>query len=231
MMGKQTTTVKTGSSRHKVNPMSEDPISEGNDEQLEWRDTYFVLFKQTDRPTLTQVEAAITESSKRLKLENLEADEDGMFESLLVQAPQDNAALEISYERGEAVAEQSVELVKQMKEDLEPKQIQRMLKADARLDIMLFERVRDDFADDDDEEWEGGSLDPSSLLNVVVRAGQINARPADRPGLGGGTNLNIADCGFRIADYQPIVFVPQSEIHNSKLINYVGKRNQTGRCR
>ena len=69
-----------------------------NDEQLEWRDTYFMLFQQSDRPTLTQVEAAITESSKRLKLENLEADEDGMFESVLVQAPQDNAALEISYE-------------------------------------------------------------------------------------------------------------------------------------
>jgi hypothetical protein len=147
--------------------MSDDLISEGNDEQLEWRDTYFVLFKQSDRPTLTQVEAAITESSKRLKLENLEADEDGMFESVLVQAPQDNAALEISYERGEAVAEQSVELVKQMQDELEPKQMQRMLKADARLDIMLFERVRDDIAEDDDEEWEGGSLDPSSLLNVV----------------------------------------------------------------
>jgi hypothetical protein len=137
-----------------------------NDEQLEWRDTYFVLFKQTDRPTLTQVEAAITDSSKRLKLENLEADEDGMFESVLVQAPQDNAALEISYERGEAVAEQSVELAKQMKDDLEPKHLQRMLKADARLDIMLFERVRDDLPEDD-EEWEGGALDPASLLNVV----------------------------------------------------------------
>ncbi len=142
-------------------------MTEENDEQLEWRDTYFVLFKQTDRPTLTQVEAAITESSKRLKLENLEADEDGMFESVLVQAPQDNAALEISYERGEAVAEQSVELAKQMKEDLEPKHLQRMLKADARLDIMLFERVRDDMVEDDDEEWEGGALDPASLLNVV----------------------------------------------------------------
>ncbi|HEX4412165.1 MAG TPA: hypothetical protein VH107_00965 [Lacipirellulaceae bacterium] len=148
--------------------MSEDLNSDASDEQLEWRDTYFVLFKQSDRPTLTQVEAAITDSSKRLKLENLEADEDGMFESVLIQAPQDNAALEISYERGEAVAEQSVELAKQMQEDLEPKQLQRMLKADARLDIMLFERVRDDEdAADDDEEWQGGSLDPASLLNVV----------------------------------------------------------------
>jgi hypothetical protein len=139
-----------------------------NDEQLEWRDTYFILFEQADRPTLTQVEAAITESSKRLKLENLEADEDGMFESVLVQAPQDNAAVEISYERGEAVIDQSVDLAKQLKDDLSPKQLQQILKSDARLDIMLFERVRGDISEgDDDEEWEGGSLDPSSLLNVV----------------------------------------------------------------
>lgn len=139
-----------------------------NDEQLEWRDTYFVLFQQSDRPTLTQVEAAITESSKKLKLENLEADEDGMFESVLVQAPLDNAAVEISYERGEGVTEQSLELAKQMKEDLSPKQLKHMLKADARLDILLFEKVRDEFADvgEDDEEW-SEALDPSSLLNVV----------------------------------------------------------------
>ena len=140
-----------------------------NDDQLEWRDTYFVLFQQPDRPTLTQVEAAITESSKRLKLENLEADEDGMFESLLVQVPQDNAALEISYETGEAVIEQSAELAKQLKDEISPKQLKQMLKADARFDVMLFERISagSDAADDDDEEWETGSLDPSSLLNVV----------------------------------------------------------------
>ena len=77
--------------------------------------------QQSDRPTLTQVEAAITESSRRLKLENLEADEDGMFESVLVQAPQDNAALEISYETGDAVIEQSTDLAKQLKDELDAK--------------------------------------------------------------------------------------------------------------
>jgi hypothetical protein len=144
-------------------------VEDENDEQLEWRDTYFVLFKQSDRPTLTQVESAITETSRRLKLENLEADEDGMFESLLVQAPQDNAALEISYETGEAVIEQSAELAKQLKDELGPKQLQKMLKADARLDVMLFERVGAGSFEsgDDEDDWETGSLDPSSLLNVV----------------------------------------------------------------
>src|SRR5690242_17302992 len=139
-----------------------------DDDQLEWRDTYFVLFQQADRPTLTQVEAAITESSKRLKLENLEADEDGMFESVLVQVPQDNVALEISYERGDAVVQQSSELAKQLKDDLDSKQLKKMLKSDARFDVMLFERIRADAVDSsDDDDWEADSLDPSSLLGVV----------------------------------------------------------------
>jgi hypothetical protein len=140
-----------------------------NDEQLEWRDTYFILFQQANRPTLTQVEAAISESSKRLKLENLEADDDGLFESVLVQAPQDNAALEISYETGDAVIQQSADLAKQLKDELKTNQLKRMLKADARLDVMLFERVQEDSfsGEDDDEDWEASSLDPSSLLNVV----------------------------------------------------------------
>jgi hypothetical protein len=143
-------------------------MDETNEDQLEWRDTYFILFQQSDRPTLTQVEAAITESSRKLKLENLEADEDGMFESALVQAPQDNAALEISYETGDAVVQQSADLAKQLKDELKAKQLQRMLKADARLDVMLFERVQEaSFGGDEDDDWETGALDPSSLLNVV----------------------------------------------------------------
>lgn len=152
-------------------------MDDDKEDQLEWRDTYFVLFQQSNRPTLTQVEAAITETSRRLKLENLEADEDGMFESLLVQAPQDNAALEISYETGEAVVEQSSELAKQLKDELGPKQLKQMLKADARLDVMLFERVRaDDFgSDEEDEDWESGALDPSSLLNVVEALAKLTS--------------------------------------------------------
>src|ERR1700749_797608 len=138
-------------------------MEEANDDQLEWRDTYFVLFQQSRRPTLTQVEAAITETSRRLTLENLEADEDGMFEPVLVHAPQDNAAVEISYEVGDAVIEQSAELAKQLKDEIGPKQLQQMLKSNARLDVMLFERVRnEEFGGDeeaDDEEW-GGAVDP-----------------------------------------------------------------------
>jgi len=140
------------------------------EEQLEWRDTYFILFQRSARPTLTQVEGAIAGASRRLKLENLEADDDGMFESMLVQAPQDNAALEISYETGDAVIEQSADLAKQLKDDLTADQLKRMLRADARLDVMLFERVQGDaWSDrsDSDDDWETESIDPASLLSVV----------------------------------------------------------------
>ncbi|MEX0641999.1 MAG: hypothetical protein WD468_04825 [Pirellulales bacterium] len=139
-------------------------------DQLEWRDTYFILFKRSHRPTVTQVESTISGASRQLKLEHLEADDDGMFASVLVQAPQDNAALEISYETGDAVMEQSAELARQLKDEVDAKQLKRMLDADARLDVMLFERVSGGTwsdPDEDEEEWEGGSLDPSSLLNVV----------------------------------------------------------------
>jgi len=99
-----------------------------NDEQLEWRDTYFILFQQSGRPTLTQVEAAISDATRHVTLENLEADEDGMFQSLLVNAPDDNAALEISYETGDAVIQQSADLAKQLRGEISPGQLQQLVR-------------------------------------------------------------------------------------------------------
>lgn len=143
-------------------------MDNGDEDQLEWRDTYFILFQRSGRPTLTQVEAAIVDATRGVSLENLEANDDGLFESVLVQAPDDFAALEISYESGEAVIEQSAALAKQLKKELEADQLATLLKADARLDVMLFERIRPEpYGDEADEEWEGGPLDPGSLLNVV----------------------------------------------------------------
>jgi hypothetical protein len=115
---------------------------------------------------LTQVEAAITDATRRVTLENLEADEDGMFESVLVQAPEDHAALEISYETGEAVVEQSAQLAKQLRGEITTDQLKRLLRADARLDVMHFERLSADSTNDEDD-WADDALDPSSLLNVV----------------------------------------------------------------
>jgi hypothetical protein len=162
-------------------------MQDNGGDQLEWRDTYFILFKRSARPTVTQVEASISRASQQLRLEHLEADDEGMFESVLVQAPQDNAALEISYESGDAVIEQTVELARQLKDELDAKQLQRMLKADARLDVMLFERVSGSAWSDPDENednWEESALDPSSLLNVVQALSKLTHGVAIDPASG-----------------------------------------------
>jgi hypothetical protein len=135
--------------------------------QLEWRDTYFIFFQESKRPTLTQVEDVLGRASRRITLENLEADEDGLFQSILVQAPDDNAALEISYESGEAVVEQSAVLAKQLRKEVTAEQLKQLVRADARFDIMHFERVADDAFSEDEEDMLSEAMDPTSLLAVL----------------------------------------------------------------
>ena len=141
-------------------------------EELAWRETYFVMFSEDDRPTLAQVEAAILEANNRLSISNLEANDDGQFVSAVVQAPEDNAAMEISYEAGEVVIEQSAELAKQLRKQLDGDQLAQLLRADARLDVMHFERLSegfgyDEFDEEEDDALLAEALDPASLITVV----------------------------------------------------------------
>lgn len=162
-------------------------------DQLAWRETYFVLFSISDRPTLTQVEAAITDANKRLKVANLEADNDGRFTSALVQAPEDNSAMEISYESGDMVIEQSAELAKQLQKHIEGDQLAQLLRADARFDIMHFERLPDGAEDDywggdadsdTEDDLLAEALDPASLITVVDALAQLTGGLAIDPASG-----------------------------------------------
>ncbi|MGI9456403.1 MAG: hypothetical protein ACR2NU_07565 [Aeoliella sp.] len=158
-------------------------------EQLAWRETYFILFSVDDRPTMSQVESAIHDANKRLKVENLEANDDGLFTSGLVQAPEDNAAMEVSYESGEMVIEQSAELAKQLQKQIDGDQLAQLVRADARLDIMHFERLpegSDEFAteDDGDDELLVEALDPASLITVVEALAQLTGGIAIDPAAG-----------------------------------------------
>lgn len=169
-----------------------DEFSQGGgagDLEYAWLETYFVLMQVSDRPTLTQVEATLSDAGgSRWKIENLRADEDGLFESLLVRAPDDNAALEVRYESGDAVQEQALELASSLKGDLAPEQLAAMAGADARLDVLHLEQMAagpSPAASDDDEfgadlgggeDWDddfgdpeamGEGLDPGTLLMVV----------------------------------------------------------------
>ncbi len=144
--------------------MSDDDSEDSGDgEEYQWRETYFILFRASKRPTLTQVERTVGELNNRLRLENLTADDDGRFESVVIHSPDDYAAIELSYETGEAVTEQATDLAKQLKSEAEADELSKLLVADARLDVMHFEQMVSDSMDDDEEEM----LDPSSLLMVV----------------------------------------------------------------
>ena len=177
-------------------------------DDLLWLETYFIVFPSDRRPTLQQVESALAEAGPRLLIENLEADDDGLFASLLVQSPEDHAAVEISYETGEAVIEQNLEWAKQLQKQLSPKHLQQMITADARLDVAHFERVEagsaskkkaapqkdefadadfdDDFSGDDDFDEEAAMeiFDPTCLLTVVEALSKLTRGLAFDPAAG-----------------------------------------------
>lgn len=140
----------------------------GGESQLAWRETYVVLFHSDVRPTLTQVEAAVGGAGGALRMDKLQADEDGLFRSVLVQAPEDNAVLDIRYEAGEAITERAITLVEQMRDDLQGDQMDRLLDSDAWLEIMHFEKVTATESDEDPEDPMGPEgLDPATLITVV----------------------------------------------------------------
>ncbi len=152
-------------------------MSEKTDE-LHWRETYFILFPQDRRPELAKVTDAIATANSRYALENPSANSEGLLESLMVASKLDHAAVEISYEVGDAVIEQNLEWAKTLQEQLPAEQLQDLIKADARLDVVHFERVRSGaeeqadspspfFGDEFDVEEGFEMLDPTCLLTVV----------------------------------------------------------------
>lgn len=161
------------------------------EDELHWRETYFILFPQSQRPSMEIVEHALGEANCRMQLENLASNEQGLIESLLIESPEDHAAVEVSYEVGDAVIEQNLEWAKQLQSQLPAEQLQLLMTCDARLDVAHFERLpagapipgakpkgerdigfAEEFGDDgldepDFDEEAMDMLDPTCLLTVV----------------------------------------------------------------
>ncbi len=136
-----------------------------NDE-YRWRDTYFVLFHEDDRPAADAALTVLESLGPRYSVQNVRCDEQGRLESLTLLSPDDFAAMDISYMVGEEVIEQVANLVEEFgvgelsKEETE--RLQRMQGCNARFDIYHFEQVVCP-VDDDDEDF----LDPGALLIVL----------------------------------------------------------------
>src|SRR5437868_5643846 len=88
-------------------------------QEYRWRETYFVLFDSCRRPSLDDVEKSLKKLNSRFEMVNVEADENGNFESLTVRSPQDYAAMDISYETGDEVKEQVAMLGQELKSQVD----------------------------------------------------------------------------------------------------------------
>ena len=138
--------------------------------QYRWRETYFVLFDSSNRPTLETVEQMLSALNEHYRLTNLSADEDGRFDSLTLLAPDDFAALDICYTGGEEVVEHVAALSEEMepaaREMGETHALKRIRQYDGRFDVLHFERVPD-YEDGDQGDESEEMLDPSALLLVL----------------------------------------------------------------
>lgn len=142
-------------------------MSTFENQQYRWRETYFVLFESSKRPSLVKLQQTISKLNNRFTLTNLNADESGCFESLTILSPDDFAALDICYLEGEEVIEQADALVNELDtrecQVAERSQFERIRQCNGRFDVLHFEQiVKLDEGDDMDD-----VLDPSALLVVL----------------------------------------------------------------
>ena len=70
------------------------------DSRYRWRETYFVLFPAKKRPALNSVAKMLSALNKRFELTNMNADGEGLIDSLTLISPDDFAALDICYTDG-----------------------------------------------------------------------------------------------------------------------------------
>ena len=131
-------------------------------DNFQWRETYFVLFDARQRPPLNRVRDMLQKLGENFELIEPTGDEMGGFESVTVLAPDDFAAIDISYLSGEDATAEGMRLAKELGSSIDPETRRRLANADGRLDLMHFEEVLDDAAGEPEE-----SFDPSALLMVL----------------------------------------------------------------
>jgi len=136
----------------------------------QWRETYFVVFEESRRPTAEAMKKKLLSLGDRYELENFSATEAGEFESVTIFSPTDFAAMDITYTSGEDVAE-SIAVIQEQLLDApltkeEKAKLRRLPDCNARLDIYHFEQATS--GEDEDE-----ILDPGALLIVLEQVATL----------------------------------------------------------
>ena len=141
-----------------------------NDE-YRWRETFFVLFEEANRPTVETTLESLRSLGGGYELAGARPNEGGQFESLTLVSPVDYSGMDISYVAGEEVQEQIQELRQEFQigdlTEEERVRFERFTGFTARFDIFHFERLVP--GTDDEEEF----LDPGSLLLVLENLASV----------------------------------------------------------
>jgi hypothetical protein len=145
-------------------------------EDYRWRETFFVLFHEAERPTADALAQGLQKVNSRYQIDNIRASDTGLFESLTLISADDYAGMDISYVSGEEVQEHTLELIEEMLPLLSAKEkprLKQLSQYDARLDIYHFEQLVyvGSSGEDDDEMDE--FMDPGALLAVLKALAKI----------------------------------------------------------
>jgi hypothetical protein len=135
-----------------------------DDEQYRWRETYFVWFRSSRRPSLEKVAETVRRLDGKYELSNPASDAAGLIESLTITSIDDHSALEVDYAVGEDVLLEANRTADELKPgDGDPEQLRRLPHCDARFEIMHFER----FFEGETEEESDDMFDPTALVIVI----------------------------------------------------------------
>lgn len=138
------------------------------DNNYQYRDTFFVFFQKQNRPSLDKIESCLAELGNRY--ETLKSTEkDGEFEALTFVSPHDFSAMDIAVVQGEEVSNQINELMDEFKTMTltsdDSGKLTKLGHCDARFDIFHFEKI--DGGSDDE------FLDPGGLLLVMEKLSEL----------------------------------------------------------
>ena len=140
------------------------------DGNYQYRETFFVLFAQENKPSPEQLQQALEALGPKYETINLNLDESQSLESLTVKSPTDFSAMDIVYTDGEEVSAQIDTLMEEMRtmtftgDDL--KKLAKLKNCDARFDVFHFEETAGSTTGED-------FLDPGGLLLVLEQLCQL----------------------------------------------------------
>jgi hypothetical protein len=154
--------------------ISENDMSLFENDEYQWRETYFVFFRSENRPDSETVQKALRSINSNFEVTNVREGESRELESLTVLAPDDYAAMDVSVVTGDEVAEQKEDLVKQLLAlavGEEAERIRSIEACDCRFDIFHFEQMVFVGRSPDDEEDD--FMDPGTVLIVMQKLANL----------------------------------------------------------